>query len=116
MFRRILLVAFFSGWMLEAAAHERAQEFATRVQSDLQKAVDYYRNSEQQKAPYKVAQRDVAAFQSQLEKGKFDQGKLTTVIGDLKTIHLSNNNTLDARDREALDRDLIDLQSLRSTD
>jgi hypothetical protein len=102
--------------MLEAAAHERAQELATRVQSDLQKAVDYYRNSEQQKAPYELAMRDVASFQGQLQKGKFDQDKLRVVIGDLKNIHLSNNNTLDARDREALDRDLIDLQALRSTD
>jgi hypothetical protein len=116
MFIRIFLAALFSAWMLAAATYERAQQLAGRVQSDLQKAVDYYRNSEPEKAPYEVVQRDVAAFQNQLQKGKFDKDKLAIVLGDLKTIHLSNNNTLDARDREALGRDLTDLQALRSTD
>jgi hypothetical protein len=64
----------------------------------------------------RFAQRDVAAFQNQLQKGKFDKDKLAIAIGDLKNIHLSNNNTLDVRDRDALDRDLTDLQALRSSD
>jgi hypothetical protein len=100
--------------MLAAATYARAQQLAVRIQNDLQK----YRNSGRQKAPCEVAQRDVAAFQNQLQKGKFDKDKLAIAIaiGDLKNIHLSNNNTLDVRDRDALDRDLTDLQALRSSD
>jgi len=93
------------------AQDERIRDLVARVQDDLQRAADFTRNNEKERERYHNVQHHLSEFDRELRVGKFDKGKLDDTIEDLKSV--VKNNTLEARDRDALAADLADLRTMR---
>ena len=93
------------------AQADRMRDLVARVQDDLQRAADFTRNNEKERDRYHNVQHHLSEFDRELRVGKFDKGKLDDVIDDLKSV--VKNNTLEARDRDALAADLSDLRTMR---
>jgi hypothetical protein len=57
------------------------------------------------------ARKHLSDFDRNLSENKFDEGRLNSAIDDVKNV--LENNTLEARDRDALTKDLADLRRVR---
>jgi len=101
------------GFGLVAYAQERdhSREIVDRVQADLERAADFTRNNGKENERYHNVQHHLSEFDRELRRGHFDKDKLDAAIDDLKNV--VKNNTLEARDRDALAADLSDLRTLR---
>ena len=80
----------------------RARDLVARVQNDLQKAADFTRTNEKERARYEDVQHHLSEFDRDLSHDHFDKGKLDA-IDNLKGV--VKNNTLESHDREALAAD-----------
>ena len=100
-----------AGWMLQGANFDHARDLVARVQDDLQRAADFTRNNEKERARYEDVQHHLSEFDRELRRDHFDKGKLDSSIDDLKDV--VKKNTLESHDRDALATDLSDLRTLR---
>jgi hypothetical protein len=91
----------------------RARDLVARVQNDLQKAADFTRTNEKERARYEDVQHHLSECDRDLSHDHFDKGKLHAAIDNLKGV--MKNNTLESHDRDALAADLSDLRTLRDT-
>lgn len=109
--KQVLLA--IGGFGLVAYAQERghSREIVDRVQADLEHAADFTRNNGKENERYHNVQHHLSEFDRELRRGHFDKDKLDAAIDDLKNV--VKNNTLEARDRDALAADLSDLRTLR---
>ncbi|MDQ2843809.1 MAG: hypothetical protein M3Y72_22760 [Acidobacteriota bacterium] len=83
-----------------------------RTQSDLRDAASLERNRGDARSRYQNTQRHLSTFDRHLLKGHFDKGELDSAISDLQ--HIIDKNTLQARSRDMLMRDIEDLRGMRS--
>ena len=83
-----------------------------RVQNDLRRAERIERQHGKEVARYENAQRHLSDFDRSLVRGRFDKGKLSASIDDVKNV--VDHNTLDPENRDALISDLSDLRRLRA--
>lgn len=82
-----------------------------RTQNDLRAAADLQHPKKDQNQRYHDAQGHLSTFDRKLTRGKFDKGELNKSINKIKDI--LNKNVLQASTRDALARDLADLQVAR---
>jgi hypothetical protein len=83
-----------------------------RTQNDLRAAADLEHPKKDQRQRYSDAQGHLSTFDRKLTRGKFDKGELNKAISKIKDI--LNKNVLQASTRDALTRDLSDLQAARA--
>ncbi len=83
-----------------------------RTQNDLRAASDLQHSKKGQNKRYHDAQGHLSTFDRKLTRGKFDKGELKKSINKIKEI--LDKNVLQASTRDALMRDLSDLQVARN--
>ena len=83
-----------------------------RTQSDLSAASDLEHFKGDQQERFQNAQKHLSTFDRHLVKGKFDKGELDRAIDTVKAI--LDKNTLQARSRDALMRDIQELRDARA--
>ncbi len=86
------------------------RDIVDRTQGDL-KAASGLEHGDKQRARVQHAQDDLSKLDRKLVKGKFDSSAFQQSLGALKAI--LNHNTLPGSGRDALMRDLADLQAAR---
>ena len=86
------------------------RDIVDRTQNDLQVASGLS-HGDKQRARVQHAQDDLSKLDRKLVKGKFDTGAYKQTLGALKAI--LDHNTLPGSGRDALMRDLADLQASR---
>jgi hypothetical protein len=100
-----------TGLLLFGQEYGHARDLVSRVQQDLERAADFTRKNDKERARYKNVQHHLSEFDGDLRAGKFDKGKLDAAIDNLKDV--VKNNTLESHDRDALAQDLSDLRTLK---
>jgi hypothetical protein len=100
-----------AGWMLQGADFNHARDLVSHVQEDLQRAADFTRTNQKERARYENVQHHLSEFDRELRRDHFDKGKLDDSIDNLKDV--VKNNSLESHDRDALASDLSDLRTLR---
>jgi len=113
--RFALATLFLAGASLVCAQgrYGEARGLVSRVQNDLRRAERFTPPSEKEKERFHNAQHHLSEFDEKLSRGQFDKDKLDEAIDDVKNV--VENNTLSARDRDVLSRDLGELRELRRT-
>ena len=97
-----------------ASAYDHSRDFGEirdivdRTQGDL-KAASGLEHGDKQRARVQHAEDDLSKLDRKLVKGKFDHGAYKDSLGALKSI--LDHNTLPGSGRDALMRDLADLQA-----
>jgi hypothetical protein len=86
------------------------RDIVDRTQSDL-RAASGLEHGDKQRGRVQHAQDDLSKLDRRLVKGKFDAGAYKQSIGALKSI--LDHNTLPGSGRDALMRDMSDLQAAR---
>lgn len=87
------------------------RDIVDRIQRDL-KLASGLEHGDKQRARVQHAEDDLSKLDRKLVKGKMDSGALQQSLGALKSI--LDHNTLPVSGRDALMRDLSDLQAARS--
>lgn len=90
-----------------------ARDLVQRAQTDLQRLRDLSPRKEKERERIENALKRLSDFDRSLSKNKFDKDRLNEAIEDLKNV--VDHNTLESRDRDALNADLADLRLLRSS-
>ena len=90
-----------------------ARDLVQRAQADLQRLRDLSPRKEKERERIENALKRLSDFDRSLSKNKFDKDRLNEAIEDLKNV--VDHNTLESRDRDALNADLADLRLLRSS-
>ena len=88
-----------------------ALNMVARVQSDVGRVATYSNITEKQRMRYDNLERRLSQVDYDLNRNRFDKGKLSDAINDLKGI--IQNNPMDTPDRDRLVHDLADLRTLR---
>jgi len=111
----VWMCLLFGEWSAPAAAqqYEAARNLVQRVQDDLQRVRKLDPPKEKERERLDKALKRLSDFDRDLNKNKFDKGRLDSAIDEIKDV--VENNTLDSRDRDALNADLSDLRRLRDT-
>ncbi|MGH9609259.1 MAG: hypothetical protein ACRD34_06235 [Bryobacteraceae bacterium] len=91
--------------------NSRLRTLIENTQNDLRMANRLEPNNGDQLERYQTAQKNLSMFDRKLTVGKFDKGKLTDVINDLKEILKKNN--LQVSSRRALTHDLAQFQIVK---
>ncbi|HEX7361834.1 MAG TPA: hypothetical protein VF283_15190 [Bryobacteraceae bacterium] len=91
--------------------HNRLRSLIENTQNDLRMANRLEPNNGDQLERYQNAQKNLSMFDRKLTVGKFDKGKLTDIINDLKQILKKNN--LQVSSRRALTHDLAQFQIVK---
>jgi len=111
---RTKALLFFVCVMAASAARDHSRDFSEmrgvvdRTQADLQ-AASGLQHGDKQRARVQHAQDDLSKLDKKLVKGKFDKDAFHHSLGALKAI--LDHNTLPGSGRDALMRDLQDLQA-----
>ena len=111
-----LALGLMAGGSSVALAADHLNDYADlrnlvdRVQSDLRASSDLQHGNKQDQR-YKNAQDHLSDFDRSLAKGHFNKDRLDEAINDLK--NLTDHNTLQSSQRDALVRDLEDLRAAR---
>ena len=90
-----------------------ARQLVQRVQSDLHHSLHHGARNDKEHDRVEAAVKHLSDFDRNLSENKFAKDRLDESIDDVKNV--VENNTLDARDRDALRADLEDLRHLRET-
>jgi hypothetical protein len=90
-----------------------ARDLVQRTQRDLQRARDLRPRNDKERERIENALKHLSDFDRNLSKNKFDKDRLNEAIDDLKNV--VDHNTLEPRDRDALNADLGELRLLRSS-
>jgi len=114
----ILLLAAALG-SAQDIPYPAARDLIARVQNHLKRAADFgshgdvkkVKRDEKEIERYRNAQHSASEFDRHLSKGHFDKGELDSVINDVKNV--IDHNTLESKDRDALQDDLRDLRHFR---
>jgi hypothetical protein len=114
--RKNLLILLISATACStlASANDHSRDFGEmrdivdRTQGDL-KAASGLEHGDKQRARVQHAEDDLSKLDRKLVKGKFDHGAYKDSLGALKSI--LDHNTLPGSGRDALMRDLADLQA-----
>jgi hypothetical protein len=88
-----------------------ARQLVQRVQSDLHHSVHHGARNDKEHDRVEAAVKHLSDFDRNLSENKFAKDRLDESIDDVKNV--VDNNTLEARDRDALSTDLSDLRRLR---
>jgi len=81
------------------------------VQADLHHSVHHGARNDKEHDRVEAAVKHLSDFDRNLSENKFAKDRLDESIDDVKNV--VENNTLEARDRDALSTDLSDLRRLR---
>ncbi len=105
-------IASPNGWFQYGDRYGDIRSLIDRTQSDLRDAASLEHNRGDARSRYQNTQRHLSTFDRHLLKGHFDKGELDSAISDLQ--HIIDKNTLQARSRDMLMRDIEDLRAMRS--
>src|SRR5271165_7046675 len=83
-----------------------------RVRADLDRAASYPYASREDRKRFDEARRDLFDFQSRFEQGRYQRHELDKAIGRIEKV--VSHNSLDPRNRGALDDDLRTMRDYRS--
>ncbi len=111
-----LLIAFTIALAPAAVAqhgrHRDARELVQHVQDDLQNVKSLGTRNDKERERLDNALKHLSDFDRNLREGKFSKDRLDEAIDDVKNV--VERNTLQARDRNRLSRDLRALRDLRA--
>lgn len=107
----------FSATLLAGALSLSAQSFQDhalfgRVRSDLDRASNYRYASHSDQKRFDEARRDLFDFESRFDRGRYDRHELDRAIDRVQNV--VNHNSLDPRERGALEDDLRRMRDFRS--
>jgi len=91
---------------------ENVRGIVQRTQDDLGQVRSQGLRNDKERERLDNARKHLSDFDRNLSKNKFDKGRLDSAIDDVKNV--VENNTLEARDRDALTKDLADLRRVRA--
>lgn len=92
--------------------YEDLRGIVQRTHDDLTAVRDQGPRNDKERERLDNARKHLSDFDRNLSKNKFDKGRLDSAIDDVKNI--IQNNTLEARDRDALTTDLAELRRIRA--
>jgi hypothetical protein len=95
-----------------AIDYGEVREVVQRAQDDLGHVRGQGARNDKERERLDNARKHLSDFDRNLSKNKFDKGRLDSAIDDVKNV--LENNTLEARDRDALTTDLADLRRIRT--
>ncbi|MGA2183145.1 MAG: hypothetical protein ABSH47_08960 [Bryobacteraceae bacterium] len=112
-FAAVLLVVAWgeSRAMAQEGAYSDARQLVQRVQQDLHHVMHRGTRTDKERERIEAAQKHLSDFDRNLSNNKFAKDRLDEAIDDVKNV--ADNNTLEARDRDALNADVNDLRQLR---
>jgi hypothetical protein len=91
----------------------RARRLISRTQNDVQQAASFAAGgSKSDREHYDAALKHLSDFDRDLTRSRFNKGRLDDSIGDVQRI--LDHNTLNARGRNLLQRDVVALRRLRA--
>jgi predicted nucleic acid-binding Zn-ribbon protein len=93
-------------------SYENVRSTVQRTQDDLTQVRSQGTRNDKERERLDNARKHLSDFDRNLSKNKFDKGRLDSAIDDVKNV--VENNTLEARDRDALAQDLTDLRRVRA--
>ena len=93
-------------------SYENVRDTVQRTQDDLAHVRGQGARSDKERERLDNARKHLSDFDRNLSKNRFDKGRLDSAIDDVKNV--VENNTLEARDRDALTTDLADLRRIRT--
>jgi hypothetical protein len=83
-----------------------------RVRADLDRAANYTYASRSDRKRFDDAKRDLFDFESRFDQGRYEKRELDHAIDRIQNV--VSHNSLDPRDRGALDEDLRKMRDYRS--
>jgi hypothetical protein len=105
------LLAEASAQLRSPDEFENLRAVVQRTQDDLGQVRSQGLRNEKERERIDNARKHLSDFDRNLSEDKFDEGRLDSAIDDVKNV--LENNTLEARDRDALTKDLADLRRAR---
>jgi hypothetical protein len=90
---------------------ENLRAVVQRTQDDLGQVRGQGLRNDKERERIDNARKHLSDFDRNLNENKFDEDRLNSAIDDVKNV--LGNNTLEARDRDALTKDLADLRRVR---
>ena len=96
----------------QEGAYSDARQLVQRVQQDLHHVMHRGVRTDKERERIEAAQKHLSDFDRNLSNNKFAKDRLDEAIDDVKNV--VQNNTLQARDRDALSVDVDDLRQLRA--
>ena len=97
--------------LLEAQRYGRGRGIINRTIADLRRASRFERGGREAER-YDNAIRHLAEFERELNRDRFDRGRLDEAIDDLK--HVIEHNSLPPRERSVLSEDIRELRQFRA--
>ena len=107
----LLLVAAWSA-RAQDGPYSDARQLVQRVQEDLRHVGHEDARNHKQADHVEEAQKHLSDFDKGLSNGKFEKDRLDAAIDHLKQV--VDGNTLEARDRDAINTDIDDLRHLKA--
>ena len=109
----VVAVGLISAWSIKAqeGSYPDARQLVQRVQEDLRHVGEEDARNHKQADHVEGALKHLSDFDRGLSNNKFDKDRLNAAIDHMKKV--LNDNTLDAKDRDAINDDVRDLQHLR---
>jgi hypothetical protein len=106
-------VVLVSAWAARAqdAPYADARQLVQHVQDDLRHVRHEDAGNHKQEDHVEDALKHLSDFDRGLSNNRFDKDRLDAAIDHMKKV--VDDNTIDARDRDALNADIIDLRHLR---
>lgn len=106
-------VLLITAWGAKAqeGSYPEARQLVQRVQEDLRHVGHEDARNHKQEDHVEGALKHLAEFDRGLSNNKFDKDRLDAAIDHMKKV--VDDNTIDAKDRDALNADINDLQHLR---
>jgi hypothetical protein len=103
-----------TGALAQRGHHDygNVRDILQRTQDDLTQVRSQGARNDKERERLDNARKHLSDFDRNLSKNKFDKGRLDSAIDDVKNV--VENNTLEARDRDALTTDLADLRRIRA--
>jgi hypothetical protein len=111
---RIAAFLCLSSFLLTAQQYQPYQDrtLFNRVRADLDRAANYPYASRADRKRFDEARRDLFDFESRFDQGRYEKRELDHAIDRIQSV--ASHNSLDARDRGALDEDLRRMRDYRA--
>jgi hypothetical protein len=112
--RRILFFFLLFSAMLAAQPYQPYQDRSlfNRVRADLDRASNYPYASRSDRKRFDEARRDLFDFEARFDQGRYEKRELDHAIERIQNV--VSHNSLDPRDRGALDEDLRRMRDYRA--
>jgi hypothetical protein len=111
--RRIpVLLIFFSAILAAQYAPSRDRQLFNQVRADLDRAAGYPYASRDDRKRFDEARRDLFDFEARFDQGRYEKRELDRAIDRVQKV--ASHNSLDARERGALEEDLRRMRDYRA--